>query len=251
MKVLIIEDEQLAAEGLVDLLKAVAPHAQVVGITASVAETTAWLSRHPAPDLALVDIHLADGSSIDLLLPRLQHFPVIFTTAYDAYALKAFESGSIAYLLKPIRKEALATALEKLRMLRKTAPPTENAQKTLPPAGYRKRFMIRYGDTIRTLPVEEIAYCYSENKASYARTFEGRNYLLDINMDALEETLEPAQFFRINRQYIVSIRAIAEMKAYSKGRVQLTLQPAAPTALLVSVERAADFKKWLDDDLSQ
>ncbi len=248
MNVLIIEDEQLAAEGLADLLQEVVPGACIAGVTASVAETKSWLLSHATPDLALVDIHLADGSSIDDLLPQLQAFPVIFTTAYDAHALQAFASGSIAYLLKPIRKEALAAALEKLHMLRKTPTGVAGAKAAkADPAGYRKRFMIRYGENIRALLVADIAYCYSENKATYARTFDNRNYLLDLNMDALEATLDPEHFFRINRQYIVCLKAIAEMKTYSKGRVLLTMQPATGAALMVSVERAPAFKKWLDD----
>lgn len=247
MRILIIEDEQFAVEGLQVLLSELLPEASVAGVADSIHATEQWLQRNPAPDLAFVDIHLADGSSLEHLSGQLRRFPVIFTTAYDEHALKAFETGSIAYILKPIRKEALAAAIEKLHMLRPRAEsePKNDAGKS---SGFKNRFMIRYGDHIRTVQSSEIAYAYTENKATWLRTVDGRAFLLDMNMDALESALDPKQFFRINRQYIVSLQGIAEMKAFTKGRVLISLIPATGEQPIVSVERAADFKKWLDDE---
>lgn len=245
MRILIIEDEHFAAEGLKTLLLELQPDAKIAGITDSISATERWLDQHPAPDLAFADVNLADGSSLDHLRDQLRRFPVIFTTAYDEHALRAFETGSIAYLLKPVRKAELAAALEKLRMLRPNSATAPGAER--PPA-FKNRFMIRYGDHIRTVQSADIAYAYTENKATYIRTMDGRSFLLDMNMDALEASLDPRQFFRINRQFIVALQGIAEMKAYSKGRVLISLIPAADEQPVVSVERAADFKKWLDDE---
>jgi DNA-binding LytR/AlgR family response regulator len=246
MRILIIEDEQIAAEGLCGLLKDLLPEAEISGVADSISATERWLQEHAAPDLAFADIHLADGSSLEHLSEQLRRFPVIFTTAYDEHALKAFETGSIAYLLKPIRKQELATALEKLRMLRPQ--PVPDKAEPSKAQSLKNRFMIRYGDHIRTVQASEIAYAYTENKATYLRTNDGRAFLLDMNMDALESSLDPKQFFRINRQYIVSLQGISEMKAYTKGRVLISLNPQAEEQPVVSVERAADFKKWLDDE---
>lgn len=247
MRILIIEDEHFAAEGLRGLLQELLPDAEIAGVTDSISATERWLQQHPDPDLAFADIHLADGSSLEHLSEQLRRFPVIFTTAYDEHALKAFETGSIAYLLKPIRRQELAGALEKLRMLRPQEP--AGAKTAAARTGALKnRFMIRYGDHIRTVQAAEIAYAYTENKATYIRTCDGRSFLLDLNMDALETSLDPKQFFRINRQYIVSLQGIAEMKAYTKGRVLISLNPPAEEQPVVSVERAGDFKKWLDDE---
>lgn len=247
MRILIIEDEQFAVEGLQALLSDLLPAAEIVGVADSISATEHWLQRNPLPDLAFVDINLSDGSSLEHLSEQLRQFPVIFTTAYDEYALKAFDTGSIAYILKPIRKEALAAAIDKLQMLR---PKPDAGRKPEPgkAGNIKKRFMIRYGDHIRTVQSPEIAYAYTENKATWLKTCDGRSFLLDMNMDALEAALDPGQFFRINRQYIVSLQGIAEMKAFTKGRVLISLQPAADEQPVVSVERAADFKKWLDDE---
>lgn len=247
MKILILEDERIAVDGLTDLLMDLVPESEIVGVADSISAAEAWLREHPAPDLAFVDIHLADGSSLEHLSEQLRQFPVIFTTAYDEHALQAFQTGSIAYILKPIRRAELAAALQKLRMLRPV--PMPGAEAAAPQVSSPKnRFMIRYGDHIRTVASQEIAYAYTENKGTWLRTTDGRSYLLDMNMDALEAALDPRQFFRINRQYIVSLRGILEMKAYTKGRVLISLSPAAEEQPVVSVERAADFKKWLDDE---
>ena len=249
MNILIIEDEQPAVKRLNKVLAELLPDSRIVGTTDSISGTEAWLAVNAMPDLAFVDIHLADGSSFDLLRRNNISFPIIFTTAYDEYAMEAFKTSGIDYLLKPVKKEELEGALKKLNNLR-AALTTEKQQQSTQPVTYKKRFMIRYGEHIKTVTIEEIAYCYSEHKATYARTLDARTYPLDMNLDALEAALDPQHFFRVNRQYIICLKAIKEMKIFTKGRVIITLQPDATEQPIVSSERAAEFKKWLDDEIS-
>ncbi|MCB0700138.1 MAG: response regulator transcription factor [Chitinophagales bacterium] len=253
MRVLIVEDELPAYNRLVKLLKEVLPEAVVESHLDSVADSVAWFQENEAPDVIFMDIHLADGSAFDLLKKVSIESPIIFTTAYDQYAIDAFNASSIAYLLKPIKADKLKSAIDKLDDFKKLFN-SENAQQelildALKPGNYKKRFLVRFGDNIKTVPTDDIAYFYSENKATFAKTTEDRTYPIDSNLDALEKVLDPDTFFRINRQYIVALKAIADMKAYSKARVLVKLLPATKDAPLVSSERSANFKKWLGDDL--
>jgi len=244
MNIVIIEDELPAYKRLSKLVTEVIPAANIVAHLDSVKSSQDWFGLNNAPDLIFLDIHLADGSGLDLANDVQFSCPVIFTTAYDNYALEAFKTNSLAYLLKPIKKEDLELAVKKLKDLRKifsTAPAHNDA------AGseYKKRFIIRFGEHIKTLSVEDIAYCYSENKATYARTFDNRSFPMDHNLDALEKMLDPKEYFRINRQYLINLKSIQDMRTYSKARVIVTLQPQAKEQPVVSSERAADFKNWL------
>ncbi|MCD6064259.1 MAG: response regulator transcription factor [Flavipsychrobacter sp.] len=206
--------------------------------------------QNPDVDLVFMDIHLADGSAFDLLKLVKVNAPIIFTTAYDQYALDAFKASSVGYLLKPVKKEELKTALEKLDEFKKMfSQAEEKLLQTFSQPEYKKRFVIRFGEHIKTVNVEDIAYCYSENKATYARTFEGRTYPMDHNLDALEHMLDPQEFFRINRQYFINLKSIDEMRTYSKARVIVTLKPPVKEQPIVSSERAADFKQWLAGEL--
>ena len=252
MNIVIIEDETPASNRLSKMLHQVMPQSTVLCSLDSIAAVETWFAAHPMPDLVLLDIHLADGTAFDLLKRVSITAPIIFTTAYDQYALEAFKSSSIDYLLKPIKQEDLKTALDKLRDLKKlfTAPveETHSTDATLR-TGFKKRFVIRIGEHLKTLAADDIAYCYSESKMTYARSIDGRNFPMDHNLDALEHMLDPQLFFRINRQYIVSLKAIEEMRAYTKSRVIIRLKPAAKEAPVVSAERSADFKMWLGGEL--
>lgn len=250
MKIVIIEDELPAYRRLSKLIKESRPAADIIAHLESVAQAAAWFEEHQAPDLIFLDIHLADGSGFDLLEKIKPDCPVIFVTAYDQYAIDAFKANSIDYLLKPAKTEDIDAAFDKLdRMgsffLGKTpvAAPAQAAKQD-----YKKRFVIRFGDHIKTLQTEEIAYCFSENKATFARTHDGRTYPMDYNLDALEQMLDPQEFFRANRQYIICLKAISEMKTYTKARVMIWLQPATKEEVVVSSERAAEFKRWLDGE---
>ena len=164
--------------------------------------------------------------------------------------MDAFKASSVGYLLKPVKKEELKAALGKLDELKKLFNKgEEKLAQALSQPDFKKRFVIRFGEHIKTLAVEDIAYCYSENKATFARTFEGRSYPMDHNLDALEHMLDPQQFFRINRQYLINLKSIDEMKTYSKARVIVTLKPPVKEAPVVSSERSADFKQWLAGEL--
>lgn len=244
MNVVIIEDEHLAYQRMARLLKEIIPDAEIAAHHDTVEAAKKWFGQNSLPDLLLLDVQLSDGTAFDLLKAVDVDCPVIFTTAYDKYAIDAFGPTSIDYLLKPIKKEDLENALQKLKKFQHLSQ-SGAAARTARPSEYKKRFVIRFGEHIKSLAADDIAYCYSENKNTYARDNEGRIYPLDHNLDALEGLLNPADFFRINRQYIVTLKAISEMKTYSKARVIIRLSPQVKEQPVVSSERAADFKKWL------
>lgn len=253
MRIVIIEDELPAYNRLEKLIKTTLPNGEIVAHHDSVSGSKSWLEANELPDLVFMDIHLADGSAFDLLKEVPVNAPVIFTTAYDQYAIDAFKASGVAYLLKPIKEEELAEALNKLEEMRKifgqgSAQQAELLEALRPP-GYKKRFMIRFGDNLKTVPTDEIAYFFSENKATFARTYEGRTYPIDNNLDSIDRVVDPEKFFRINRQYIISLSAIEEMKTYSKARVLVKLKPEVKEAPLVSSERSASFKQWLAGEL--
>lgn len=248
MTCVIIEDEAPAARRLAKLLEEVAPGATVAARLEGIAEARAWFAANPQPDLVLLDIHLADGSAFELLKAVPINAPIIFTTAYDAHALEAFKTSAVDYLLKPVKREELAGALRKLESLGNTLA-TEKHERVAEEPTHKTRFALRIGERLHTLMVEDIAYFYSEAKGTYARTADGRAWPMNHNLDALDGMLDPTKFFRINRQYLVSIGAIGAMRAHTKARVVVTLAPVAKEPPVVSSERAAAFKAWLDGDV--
>lgn len=253
MNIVIIEDEQPAFKRLQKLLEKVLPDAEIVAHHDSVSTAKEWFEEHEPPAIVFMDIHLADGSAFDLLDDTKIDAPIIFTTAYDQYAIEAFKASGVGYLLKPIKEEELSQALDKLDEMKKLFSSPDEKQSELLEAlkqpGFKKRFMIRFGDNIKTVPTTDIAYFFSENKGTFARTFEGRTYPIDHNLDSLEKMLDPEQFFRINRQYLICLEAIHEMKTYSKARVLVKLKPEVKDPPLVSSERSASFKMWLAGEL--
>lgn len=250
MNVVIIEDEQPAYKRLVKLLNEVQPDINILTQLETVADAKQWLQDNDTPDVIFMDIHLADGSAFDLLAEVEIKAPVIFTTAYDQYAIEAFKTASVGYLLKPIKPEALKEAIGRIDEYKKIFLEKDDVLKALvKKEGYKKRFLIRFGEHIKTVLTEEIAYCYSESKATFLKTFEGRTYPLDYNLDAMEQLLDPERFFRLNRQYIVCLQAISEMKTYSKARIIVTLNPEAKEQPVVSSEKSAVFKQWLAGDI--
>ncbi|MFZ4057808.1 MAG: LytR/AlgR family response regulator transcription factor [Ferruginibacter sp.] len=255
MRLLIIEDEEPAANRLSKMLLEIDPTIEVLGHIESVASAIKWCKENKMPDLVLSDIQLADGLSFEIFKAVNATCPVIFTTAYDQYAIDAFKVNSVDYLLKPIKREELVKAIEKYKNFHQTNnSANENLSKlleTISPntiANYKTRFIVRFGDHIKTINVEDIAYFYTEDKISFLTIKEGRRFTVDFNMDALEQALNPKNFFRINRQYIISIQAITEMFAYTKSRVLIKLNPPAKHETIVSTERSADFKAWLGDE---
>ncbi len=253
-KILLIEDEEPAANRLWKMLKEILPQAELVAQPHSVQQSIEWLKQHSMPDLILSDIQLSDGISFEIFKTISKTCPVIFTTAFDQYAIQAFKINSIDYILKPVKKAELEKALLKFseNFSRNTAPaiPIDEIIKAFqqPVKEYKKRFAVRYGDHIKTINTQEIAYFNTEEKVNFLTTFENRRYITDQNLEALETMLDPAIFFRINRQFIISIQAIAEMFAHTKGRVLVKLNPPSRHETIVSAERSAEFKHWLDDN---
>ena len=249
MKVILIEDEEPAARRLAKLMKEVAPHAEILPVLNSVTESIKWFSENPAPDLILSDIQLSDGTSFDLFREASISCPVIFITAYDQYAIEAFKVNSVDYLLKPVKKEELSAAVNKF--MKNTAPPSIDIAKILqtynPVTTYKQRFVVKYGEHLKTITTSNIAYFHTEDKINFLVTSEGRRFAIDMNLDTLEHSLDPKMFFRINRQFIISISSISEMFAYSKSRVLIKLDPPSKQETIVSAERSAQFKSWLDD----
>ena len=252
MNILLIEDEEPAAKRLQKMILEIEPEAKISDNIVSIVSGIKWLKENETPDLIISDIQLADGLSFEIFKAADVHCPVIFTTAYDQYAIEAFRVNSIDYLLKPVKKEELATAISKYKKLQQAAPPLniEQLLKSIQPQtqDYKKRFVVRYGEHIKTIGIEDVAYFYTEDKINFLTTKENRRFTIDFNLDALESMLDPAAFFRINRQYIICIHSIAEMFAYSKSRVLIKLNPPAKHETVVSTERSADFKLWLGDE---
>ncbi len=254
LNVLIIEDEEPAAKRLQKMLLEIEPGATVLGNIVSVSSALKWFGENPSPDLVISDIQLSDGLSFEIYKKIELSCPIIFTTAYDQYAIEAFKVNSIDYLLKPVKKDELEKAVNKYKKINQAAAaPVIDINKLLQsfnPGGieYKKRFVVRYGEHIKTINIDDVVYFYTEDKVNFLCTRDARRFVIDFNLDNLEATLDPKIFFRINRQYIIGIHSIAEMLAYSKSRVLIKLTPAAKHETIVSTERSADFKLWLGDE---
>jgi DNA-binding LytR/AlgR family response regulator len=252
MKVLIIEDEPLAAERLENLLKKLDPEIEITGTCDSVKKSVQWFNDNAPPDLVFLDIQLGDGLSFDIFDQVVVDCPVIFTTAYDSYAIEAFRLHSLAYLLKPLKFDDLAAAVMKYR----TSPyfnghaanqqiAFEKAQQALTRA-YKKRFLVKSGLHIRSVAVEEILYFSSLDRANYATLQSGKTMLFDHTLEQLEGLVDPSKFFRVNRKYLVSVEAIADIITYSNYRLKLVLKHSNDQEVLVSREKMTDFRNWLD-----
>ncbi|MBC7920113.1 MAG: response regulator transcription factor [Ferruginibacter sp.] len=254
MNVLIIEDEELAVRKLTRLLGEVDPTLQVVGTVASVRASVEWLQTHPAPDLILMDIELADGQSFEIFERTTVAAPVTFTTSYDECALQAFKVNRIDYLLKPIKRHELEASLAKHRRLHnqpEAAPPVaidalmHQLRQQIQPTETRRRFLVRHLSQWVPVEVTDIAYFHSAEGVSWFRTRTEQRFSVDYTLDELEATLDPAQFFRVNRHFIVGIGAVQQVHPYFSHRLRLTLKTSADEEVLVSRERTTDFKKWM------
>jgi two-component system LytT family response regulator len=246
MNVLILEDESAAARRLEKMLCELRPDARVLETPDSVEDAVHWLQTHPAPDLLLLDIQLADGLSFEIFQHTEVKCPVIFTTAFDEHALQAFKVHAVDYLLKPIKLAELKTALEKTRLPYPAGDWPQRLEALQPRPNYLRRLLVRLGAGMRVVELPEIAYFFSRDKITFlVLKGSGKRYPADYTLEKLEHLLDPEQFYRVNRQAIVSLHAIREMHPCSKSRIKITLEPAADLELIVSAEKAADFKKWL------
>ena len=250
MRVLIIEDEELAADTLEKMLMHINPNIQVLTILGTVEAAVNWLTKNTA-DLLFMDIHLGDGESFEIFQQIVVDSPVIFTTAYDQYTLKAFKNQGIDYLLKPFDEDDVRAALAKLNTIRKASeiPLQQVLYKSETPTGkLRNRFMVKMGQLIKTVQAEDVAYFMAEDKYLFLITKDKQNYIIEETISSLEPQLDQFVFFRINRNFIINISAIKEMYKLSRNRVRIVLIPAPADGIevIVSEERAEAFKNWLD-----
>lgn len=251
MNVIIIEDEKPSARMLNRMLAVM--DVKVHTMLHSVKEAVEWFQYNQHPDLIFLDIQLSDGLSFEIFETVEIKSAIIFTTAYDEYALQAFKLNSIDYLLKPIDEDELATAVKKYKALK---PSSQNLQLNFEDIKkllvnpiereYKKRFSVKVGQHLKLISVSDIECFYSENKGTYAFTVDGRNYLIDDTLDALENELSPEKFYRISRKFYVNIDAIKDIIDYTNSRLQIKLNSFKEQEIIVSRERVKDFKDWLE-----
>jgi len=246
MKVVIVEDERLASKRLESLLVKAEPGIEIIQILESVEDAINWFSQNSKPDLIFMDIQLDDGISFEIFDAVKIDAPVIFTTAYNEYAIRAFKVNSVDYLLKPIEQEALETAIQKFKKL--FAESGDFETKLARVIGqistqYKTRFFIKVGIRFKSIPVESICSFFVEERNTFLTTTEGKNYDLDHSLDQLQKMVDPKLFFRINRNYLVNINCIDEIISYSTNRLKLKL---GKTEQIVSRDKVTDFKEWMD-----
>ena len=279
MTVLILEDEYPAAERLRRLLAEAAPEAHVLAVLDTVAGALAWLAAHPAPDLLLSDVQLADGLSLDVFAQAVVRSPVIFTTAYDQYAIRAFQANSIAYLLKPVKLPELQAALAKLRQWpmevrgrreevgagpdaaatsestfnsSRTTLSSENIERLLdalprPQRPYKARFLVRQGETLLPIATADVAWFQSRHDTTNLALPDGRRLVVDYTLEQLEALLDPALFFRLNRQVLAHLPAVRRLVPHLGGKLLVELAPPITGGeVLVSKEKASAVKHWLE-----
>lgn len=258
MKILIVEDEELAVKKLQKTLASVDDTTEIVGVADSIKSSVEWLQQNPSPDLILMDIELSDGQSFEIFNLIEVKTPVIFTTSYDEFALKAFKVNSVDYLLKPIQKEDLETALGKFKKMKESFGGSINntpdlsidtivkeLQQKLQPKEYRRRFLVKHAQKLVSINCDEIAYFYSDGRLNFFKTNDNRKFVVDYTMDELEEMLDPEKYFRISRSFYVSVASIEKIEDYFGNRLILNLNPPVDKEALVSREKVTDFKKWM------
>jgi len=267
MQVFIVEDEPLAVKKLIRLLEEVAFDVKVMGTAGGISTAVEWLESNPTPDLIFLDIELSDGQSFEIFQRTRVKSPVIFVTSYDEFALQAFKVNSVDYLLKPVQKEDLTNAIAKYRDLkaqynRDTSPISASIENLLlslvgnggQPAladasvvkkDYRSRFLVKHLQKYVTVDVADIAYFWSEGRINFFKTRAGQKHLVEYTMEEIEGMLDPRDWFRVSRQFIVSVPSVAEIHPYFNNRLMLHLTPKEPEEVTVSRERVADFKVWL------
>ncbi len=254
IKVLVIEDEELAALRLKKMLLQCKEEISVIEMLDSIESSVIWLNSHETPDLIFLDIQLSDGISFEIFNRVELKCPVIFVTAYDTYALKAFELNSIDYLLKPLRQELLNNSIGKYLKIKQQFSSSDMLYKmqqiiesySMSGKTYKTRFLINKGDAIITVKAKEIAYFLAEEKVVLLVLNNSRKYIVNYSLDQLEQVLDPAVFFRINRQFIISEHSIDKISNYFNYKLKLKLLPPAGEDVLVSKSRVAEFKQWLE-----
>ncbi len=249
MKAIIIEDEHLAADKLEKMLLNIDPEINVLAKLESVVESINWLNTHEKPDLIFLDIQLDDGISFEIFESIKIDAPIIFTTAYDQYAIKAFQVNSVDYLLKPFEEEALRKALGKYKSIYQASDLQQEKINTLYNQivrNYKSRFFVKIGNHFHSIAVNEIQCFLIQERATFLRTMNGKKYDVDYSLDQIQKLVDPNIFFRINRNYLIHIDSIQDIFSYSSNRLGVKLKMLDHLDMIVSREKVADFKKWLD-----
>jgi DNA-binding LytR/AlgR family response regulator len=251
MKVVIIEDEVMAAELIESLVLKYDSTIEILEILDSIKASAAWFNVNSAPDLVFMDIHLADGLSFEIFDQTQINCPIIFTTAYNEYAIRAFKVNSIDYLLKPLDFDELKQAIDKYkeRFSEKPQIPSPDVfDKVLNMLTnkFKQRFVIKVGEHIRSIPVEDVLYFYSLEKATFLHTANNHNYVIDYSIEQLEGLVDPEKFFRINRKYLIAMNSFDDIISYSNSRLKIELLHSDEYDVIVSREKVQKFKKWLD-----
>jgi two-component system, LytTR family, response regulator len=249
MKVIIIEDEKPAAEKLLKAIQKTDASVEVSAILTNVKDTVEWLQQNPMPDLLFMDIQLSDGLSFKIFEKINISSPVIFCTAFDEYWQEAFEHNSIDYLLKPVKQEKLETAINKYDKLKQhfAAGFQQLQQWQQQPAGngYKKRFLVKRGTDYISVKTEDIAYFYAAHKLVCMVDNRGQKFILDQSLADIEKQLDPVQFYRVNRKYLIQLTAIKKIKTYPKSKLQLEVEPAINEDIVISQENVSAFKEWM------
>lgn len=257
MKVFIVEDERLGLDRLIKLLQEVDPGIEVIGYVETVKSAVWWLKNNEHPDIIFMDIELADGQCFEIFNQVQVKSPIIFTTSYDEYAMQAFKVNSVDYLLKPVRKEDLIESLNKYRNFKSAfsseAGFAENINKLInglqvmqQNKEYRRRFLVRQGQKLLSIEIEDVAWFMADGKVCFLKTWRNQRYIVDYTLEQLSELVDPNDFFRINRSYLVHYKSINSVSPYFNGKLKLQITPASElNDLVVSRERANDFKRWL------
>jgi len=250
MKAVIVEDEEFAAKRLGQLVQELTPEIEILAKLNSVESGSKWFSDNALPDLIFLDIQLNDGYGFDILDGLDEHPPVIFTTAYNEFAIRGFKYNGLDYLLKPIVKDDLKKALEKFKknITRNDNGPSNNLEhlKALFHKEYKHRFMVKVGNMFKSFNVEDIAYFKSHEGMICLHTHTGQSYPIEYTIDQLEHILNPIHFFRINRKFMISVKSVVEIHSYFNSRLLLKILPKEEEQVIVSRERTTNFKRWLD-----
>ncbi|MGA0555192.1 LytR/AlgR family response regulator transcription factor [Larkinella sp. VNQ87] len=254
MRAIIIEDEYPAAERLEKLIHKLDPTIEIGTVLESVEAAKRWFSMSQTVDLIFSDIQLSDGLSFQIFEAFPAHSPIVFTTSYDEYAIKAFRVKSIDYLLKPIKLPELAEAIQKYQRLKQDFSPQAYAQKVeslldslqMTRRTHKTRFLVKNGEQLIPIPQEQVAYFYTANELACLVGRDGRQYLVDYTLEELESLVDPRQFFRLNRQFIAQVTAIQKIHPYFNGKLKIELRPETAQEVIVSREKASSFKSWLD-----
>lgn len=252
MKAVIVEDERAAVRNLTALLTDVTPEMEIIAVLDSISESVEWFKEHKSPDLVFMDIHLADGSAFEIFRHIEIACPVIFTTAYDEYALKAFKVNSVDYLLKPIGAEDVRNALKKLELFRTATGEPESGEDIQGlirmlrrQESYKTHFLVpQKGDKLLPLSLESVYYFYINEGIVKAVTMEGKEYPVSHTLDEIADSLNPIRFFRVNRQYLIARKAIKDIDLWFNGRLSVNLIVPVPEKILISRVRVAEFKEW-------